>query len=99
MIKANIGDLETVNNILRNESFDAVTHFAASVVVPESINPLKYYLNNTVETTHFIKACIEYKIDKFIFSSTAAVYGTPNTNYVSEDTQKNQIVLMGCQNL
>jgi UDP-glucose 4-epimerase len=53
-------------------------HFTASIVVSESVkDPLKYYLNNTVNTTNFIKCSIEHSITQFIFSSTAAVYGEP----------------------
>jgi UDP-glucose 4-epimerase len=64
---------------------DAVMHFAASIVVPESIrNPLKYYRNNTVHALNLIEACVEHKIPNFVFSSTAAVYGIPATGQVDE---------------
>lgn len=80
----NFGAIET---IVSKADFDAVIHFAASIVVPESVeNPLKYYMNNTVNTTHLIKLCTAYNVGKFIFSSTAAVYGEPATPTVSEAT-------------
>jgi UDP-glucose 4-epimerase len=60
-------------------------HFAASIVVPESIrNPLKYYRNNTVHALNLIEACVELKVPNFVFSSTAAVYGIPMTSQVDE---------------
>ncbi len=76
-----------IEDIFKSASFDAVIHFAASIVVPESVeNPLKYYMNNTVNTTHLIKLCNEYGIKNFIFSSTAAVYGEPSVAQVTETT-------------
>ena len=76
-----------VDAIVKAAGFDAVIHFAASIVVPESVeNPLKYYMNNTVNTTHLIKLCNDYKVGTFIFSSTAAVYGDPDAPKVSETT-------------
>jgi UDP-glucose 4-epimerase len=81
---SNFGEIE---KIFLSNRFDAVLHFAASIVVPESIvNPLKYYMNNTVNTTNLIRLCNEYKVNKFIFSSTAAVYGEPDIVPVSETT-------------
>jgi len=63
-----------------------VAHFAASIVVPESVSdPLKYYLNNTASTTRFISACVEAGIKRFVFSSTAAVYGNQDHNPINED--------------
>lgn len=76
-----------VESLLAARQFDAVIHFAASIVVPESVeNPLKYYLNNTVNTTHLIHACIRHGVQRFIFSSTAAVYGEPEQVPVAETT-------------
>jgi len=76
-----------IEKIFLSNRFDAVMHFAASIVVPESVeNPLKYYMNNTVNTTNLIRVCNEYGIQNFIFSSTAAVYGEPNIVPVSETT-------------
>jgi len=58
--------------------FDGIIHFAASIVVPESISsPAKYYMNNTINTTNLIKCANDNNVAKFIFSSTAAVYGEP----------------------
>ncbi len=77
-INADLSDFEQIEKIFKENEFDAVIHFAASLVVPESVeNPLKYYLNNTANTAHLIKQCVLNGVNKFIFSSTAAVYGEP----------------------
>ncbi len=78
LIQADLEDLETLEHVITSKSIDAVFHFAGSIVVPESVsNPLKYYKNNTLNTLNLIDLCIKHKINRFIFSSTAAVYGIP----------------------
>ena len=78
LIEANLEDLSTLENTITNNKVDAVFHFAGSIVVPESVSdPLKYYKNNTLNTLNLIELCIKHKINRFIFSSTAAVYGIP----------------------
>jgi len=77
-INADLSDFDLIEKIIKEGNYDAVIHFAASFVVPESVtNPLKYYLNNTANTANLIKQCVNYDVNKFIFSSTAAVYGEP----------------------
>lgn len=84
--KLDLSDFMAVEKLFKSKKFDAVMHFAASIVVPESVaNPLKYYMNNTVNTTHLVSMCVKYGVEKFIFSSTAAVYGEPSEVPVSED--------------
>ncbi len=79
-IEADLKEFSRIRQILENKKFNTIIHFAASIVVPESIeNPLKYYLNNTVNTINLIKSAIENNVKKFIFSSTAAVYGEPES--------------------
>ncbi len=64
----------------------SVLHFAASIVVPESIlKPLAYYRNNTANTIHLLEACQQWGVEHFIFSSTAAVYGGQKSMAVLED--------------
>jgi UDP-glucose 4-epimerase len=76
---ADLADFAAIEKIFLSERFDALIHFAASIVVPESVeNPLKYYMNNTVNTTNLVRLCNEYGLGKMIFSSTAAVYGEPD---------------------
>jgi UDP-glucose 4-epimerase len=66
--------------------FDAVVHFAGSIVVPDSVaDPLGYYLNNTVKSRTLMACAVKAGIPRFIFSSTAAVYGNPLTMPVFED--------------
>jgi UDP-glucose 4-epimerase len=79
----NLADFEAVDLFLSENNFHAVIHFAASLVVPESVeDPHAYYLNNTANTTNLLKSCVKHKINKFIFSSTAAVYGEPDASLV-----------------
>ena len=73
-------------------NFDAVLHFAASISVTESVaNPLDYYTNNTRNTLNLLRCCQKFGVNKFIFSSTAAVYGEPRENPVSEACPTNPI--------
>lgn len=77
-----------MDGILQNEKPTAVMHFAADICVPESVtNPLKYYENNTAKTIKFLTRLQRHGIHRFIFSSTAAVYGTPKkTDGIVETT-------------
>ena len=78
-IKQDLKEFDKINEIIKKNKIDTILHFAASIVVPESVqNPLKYYMNNTVNTTNLISKAIESDVKRFIFSSTAAVYGEPD---------------------
>lgn len=80
-----LSDFAGVKKLFKAHKFDAVVHFAASIEVFESTqNPLKYYLNNTANTSNLIQICLENGTNKFIFSSTAATYGEPQTESVNE---------------
>lgn len=82
-----LSDFRAVKALFAREKFDAVVHFAASIEVFESVqNPLKYYQNNTANTTNLIEACLENDVNRFIFSSTAATYGEPQSPVVSEES-------------
>lgn len=97
---ADLGNFTEIEKIFLSERFHAVIHFAASIVVPESVaNPLKYYMNNTVNTTNLVRLCTEYGVCRFIFSSTAAVYGEPSESPVSETTSTNPINPYGMSKL
>lgn len=79
-VKADIGDQDAMESVISDHKIDAIIHFAGSVVVPESIeDPLKYYQNNTGNSRNLIAAAVKTGVEKFIFSSTAAVYGNPLT--------------------
>ena len=70
----------------------AIMHFAGSIVVPESVeHPLDYYHNNTVKSRALIEAVVKAGVPHFIFSSTAATYGIPESSPVSEDLPKQPI--------
>jgi UDP-glucose 4-epimerase len=83
------GDLADYNLLVQTlESFDidAVMHFAAFIEVGESVkNPLKYYRNNFSNTANLLSAMEEAGVSKFVFSSTAAVYGIPQKCPITED--------------
>ena len=82
---ADIADEERVRQIICDHKIDAIIHFAGSIVVPESVaDPLGYYNNNTVKSRSLIASAVEMGVKKFIFSSTAAVYGEPEQNPVAE---------------
>ncbi len=78
-IKADLSNWSEIEGVFKALNFDVIIHFAASLVVPESVEkPTKYYLNNTANGTNLIDLCLRYGVKKFIFSSTAAVYGEPD---------------------
>jgi UDP-glucose 4-epimerase len=86
-VRGDIADQALVSTLLETQKIDSVIHFAGSVVVPESVEkPLDYYANNTSAARSLIEACVRHKVPNFIFSSTAAVYGTPAVLPVSEDS-------------
>jgi UDP-glucose 4-epimerase len=80
-------DRDVVSMLLSRRGIDTVMHFAAHIVVPESVaNPLKYYGNNTCATRNLLACCAEAGVRNFIFSSTAAVYGIPEGGRASEQS-------------
>ncbi len=80
-----LSDKQSLRNVVKDFKPDAVMHFAASIEVAESVKkPLKYYRNNTVNTLNLLEAVYEEGINRFIFSSTAAVYGEPDNIPVKE---------------
>lgn len=100
LVIGDTGDRGLVARILREHDIDSVLHFAAHTVVPESVrNPLKYYGNNTCNTRSLLQCCSEAGIRHFIFSSTAAVYGMPDTPMASEDTPTTPINAYGTSKL
>ena len=100
-VKADIGDQEKMEQILTENKVDSIIHFAGSVVVPESIeDPLKYYQNNTGNSRNLIAAAVKVGVKRFIFSSTAAVYGEPlTTGPISENAILNPMSPYGTSKL
>lgn len=98
--EADLSDFTAIEKIFLTDSYDAILHFAASIIVPESLtNPLKYYMNNTLNTTNLIRCAVQYRVKSFIFSSTAAVYGEPETVTVDELTPTRPINPYGMSKL
>ena len=86
LVQGDIGDEALVARLIAEHKIDAIIHFAGSIVVPDSVaDPLGYYLNNTVKSRALIAAAVASGVRHFIFSSTAAVYGTPEVEPVPED--------------
>jgi UDP-glucose 4-epimerase len=86
LVEGDIGDEALLDRIMAEYSFDAVVHFAGSIVVPDSVrDPLGYYLNNTVKSRMLMACAVKAGIPRFIFSSTAAVYGNTAAEPVFED--------------
>jgi len=87
LVVGDIADRPLVTRLLREHGVDTVIHFAAFTIVPESVrDPLKYYGNNVCGTRNLLQCCAESGVRHFVFSSSAAVYGTPATDLAAEDS-------------
>ncbi|MCA0978424.1 UDP-glucose 4-epimerase GalE [Qipengyuania flava] len=92
LYRGDIADAELLARIFAEQGTKAIMHFAGSIIVPESVEqPLRYYENNTVKSRALIEAAVAGGVDHFIFSSTAATYGVPETSPVAEDSPKSPI--------
>jgi UDP-glucose 4-epimerase len=100
-INFDLKEFDKVKELLDREKFDVIIHFAAFSIVSESMqNPFKYYFNNTINTTNLIKCAVESNVKKFIFSSTAAVYGDVQGNKnITENFETNPINPYGMSKL
>jgi len=86
LIIGETGDQELVGKLIKDHDVTSIIHFAASIVVPESVaDPLGYYKNNTVNSRALLECAVKGGVQHFIFSSTAAVYGNPAHVPVTED--------------
>mgnify|MGYP001304756073 FL=1 len=91
-INSDISNVKKINRILQKNKFDLVIHFAGLIRVDESVKFPKKYLNNNYEKTKiFLSICLKNGLKKLIFSSTAAVYGNPKKNKVSENNKLNPL--------
>jgi UDP-glucose 4-epimerase len=80
------GDQALVSRLIAEHGIESILHFAAKIVVPESVtDPLAYYLNNTVKTRALIEAAVRGGVKNFIFSSTATVYGNADVSPLHEE--------------
>jgi UDP-glucose 4-epimerase len=92
LIVGDISDRELLNRLFTTIKVDAVMHFAAFAYVGESVvNPAKYYQNNVVGTLTLLNCMTQHKVTNFIFSSTCATYGNPNSIPITEDHAQNPI--------
>ena len=99
-VEGNIGDGALVGRVLAEHHVGAILHFAGSVVVPESVvDPLKYYHNNTANSRSLIESAVKGGVRHFIFSSTAATYGIPDSVPIAEDAPTRPINPYGMSKL
>src|SRR5688572_16205960 len=100
LVVGNVGDRALVDKVLADHKVDTIIHFAAAVIVPESVtDPLKYYGNNTCATRALLEAASNAGVKHVVFSSTAAVYGIPADGVASEETPKSPINPYGTSKL
>ncbi len=86
-VRGDAGDMDFVAGVIAEYGITDIIHFAGSIVVPESVtDPLKYYRNNTATSRNLIEAAVKGGVERFIFSSTAAVYGMTGLAPVEETT-------------
>jgi len=87
LLQGDLSDRERLREVFATHSFDAVMHFASFIQVGESVQePLKYYQNNVANTLNLLEAMRDAEVKRFVFSSTAAVYGTPDSVPINEDS-------------
>lgn len=83
--EGDLGNIEDIREVFKKYPIEAVLHFAAFKAVGESVvNPQKYYKNNVANTLNLFQVMMENKVNKFIFSSSAAVFGNPQYNPIDE---------------
>lgn len=87
LVEGELADRTRLSELFQRHRFTTVLHFAAAIIAPESVSqPLKYYGNNTCNTLGLLETCVKHGVKKFIFSSTAAVYGFPAGGVASEES-------------
>lgn len=100
LVVGDVGDRSLVARVMTEHQIGAVLHFAAHTVVPESVrDPLKYYGNNTCNTRNLLACCVDAGVRRFLFSSTAAVYGIAASGIADEDTPVRPINPYGASKL
>ncbi len=100
LIKGDISDRSLLDQLFRDRKIDGIMHFAAYIEVGESVrDPGKYYQNNVFGTLTLLEAAVAADIDKFIFSSTCATYGVPETLPIPDDHPQNPVSPYGTSKL
>jgi UDP-glucose 4-epimerase len=91
-VMGDLSDFDLLVKVLKEKNIDAVMHFAAFIEVSESVkNPLEFYRNNVCNTRTLLAAMEKCGVEKFVFSSSAAVYGIPEKTPITEDAPKKPI--------
>lgn len=99
-VRGDVDDGKLLSNLLAEYAVDTVFHFAASTIASDSVlNPLEYYRLNTCVTHKLLEQCQRHGVKNFIFSSSAAVYGMPESGYASEETPHSPINPYGTSKL
>lgn len=99
-IQGDVGDASFFGDVLKKKPYEAVIHFAASLIVSESVtDPLSYFRNNVTNSTSLIAMCVKHEVPHLVFSSTAAVYGIPDDVPVSEEFDTDPINPYGLSKL
>lgn len=100
LIVADLADQAGLEQTIRDFRIKTVLHFAASIIAPQSVSlPLDYYQNNTCNTLRLLQSCVRTGVEKFVFSSTAAVYGMPASGCAAEDSATEPINPYGTSKL
>ena len=100
LVIGDTGDANLLEHLFSEHEIDTVMHFAAHTIVPESVaDPLKYYRNNTASSRTLLEAAARHGVRNVVFSSTAAVYGTPDDGKASEDSETQPINPYGTSKL
>jgi len=87
LVEGDLADHKRLEELFQRYRFTTVLHFAAAIIAPESVSkPLKYYGNNTRNTLGLLEMCVKHDVNRFIFSSTAAVYGIPEGGVAAEES-------------
>ena len=92
LVVGDFGDADLMTRVIEEHEVDSIAHFAAKIIVPESVtDPLGYYLNNTSKARNLIECATKAGVPHFIFSSTAAVYGETTSEPVAETAPLNPV--------
>jgi UDP-glucose 4-epimerase len=92
LVVGDLADIDLLDSLFTEHTFDVVMHFASSILVGESVTePSKYYRNNVTNTQNLLDAMVKYNVTDFIFSSTAAIFGEPEYTPIDEQHPKNPV--------
>ena len=89
LVVGDLADVEALEQLFATRSFDVVMHFASSILVGESVaDPAKYYRNNFTNTQNLLDVMVKHNVKRFVFSSTAAIFGEPEYTPIDEKHNK-----------